>query len=123
MARIAVGGFQHETNTFAPQLASWADFERADAWPGFVRGPQLIGAVEGFNIPIAGAVQTLQALGHELVPLCWCSAPPSAHVEKEAYEKVAGCIVEDLQAQGPLDAVYLDLHGAMVAEHLEDGEG
>jgi microcystin degradation protein MlrC len=50
MARIAVGGFQHETNTFAPLKATWADFERVDAWPPFVRGPQLIEAVEGFNI-------------------------------------------------------------------------
>lgn len=123
MARIAVGGFQHETNTFAPLQASWADFERADGWPPFVRGPELIGAVEGFNIPIAGAVLALQALGHELMPLCWCSAPPSSYVEREAYEKVAGWIIEDLQAHGPVDAVYLDLHGAMVAEHFEDGEG
>src|SRR6516162_1115923 len=123
MARIAVGGFQHETNTFAPLKATWAEFERADAWPGFVRGPQLIDAVEGFNIPIAGAVKALQGLGHELVPLCWCSAPPSSYVEREAFEKVAGCILEDLQAHGPVDAVYLDLHGAMVAEHHEDGEG
>jgi microcystin degradation protein MlrC len=123
MARIAVGGFQHETNTFAPLKASWADFERADAWPPFVRGPELIEAVKGFNIPIAGAVLALQALGHELVPLSWCSAPPSSHVEREAYEKVAGWIIEDLQAHGPVDAVYLDLHGAMVAEHFEDGEG
>jgi microcystin degradation protein MlrC len=123
MARIAVGGFQHETNTFAPQRASWADFERADAWPGFLRGPELIDAVEGFNIPIAGAVKTLQGLGHELVPLCWCSAPPSSHVEREAYEKVAGHILDDLATGGPLDGIYLDLHGAMVAEHHEDGEG
>ena len=123
MPRIAVGGFQHQTNTFAPLKASWADFERADAWPPFVRGPQLIEAVEGFNIPIAGAVLALQALGHELVPLCWCSAPPSSYVEREAYEKVAGWTIEDLQAHGPVDAVYLDLHGAMVAEHFEDGEG
>ncbi|HEY1300310.1 MAG TPA: M81 family metallopeptidase [Stellaceae bacterium] len=123
MARIAVGGFQHETNTFAPLRASWADFERADAWPGFVRGPELIAAVAGFNIPIAGAVAALQELGHELVSLSWCSAPPSSYVEREAYEKVAGGIVEDLRAAAPLDGVYLDLHGAMVAEHLEDGEG
>jgi microcystin degradation protein MlrC len=123
MARIAVGGFQHETNTFAPQRATWADFERADAWPGFVRGPELIDAVEGFNLPIAGAVKTLAGLGHELVPLCWCSAPPSSHVEREAYEKVAGHILDDLAAGGPLDGIYLDLHGAMVAEHHEDGEG
>src|SRR5580700_8101656 len=123
MARIAVGGFQHETNTFAPQRATWADFERADAWPGFVRGPELIDAVEGFNLPLAGAVKTLQELGHELVPLCWCSAPPSSYVEREAYEKVAGAILEDLGAAAPLDGIYLDLHGAMVAEHHEDGEG
>ena len=61
MARIAVGGFQHETNTFAPQLATWADFERADAWPGFVRGAELIDAVAGYNIPIAGAVEARPA--------------------------------------------------------------
>ena len=121
--RIAVGGFQHETNTFAPQRATWADFERADAWPGFVRGPGLIEAVRGYNIPIAGAIETLRAKGHELLPLCWCSAPPSAHVEREAYERVAGAILDDLAAQAPLDGVYLDLHGAMVAEHYEDGEG
>jgi microcystin degradation protein MlrC len=123
MARIAVGGFQHETNTFAPQRATWADFERADAWPGFVRGPELIDAVEGFNIPIAGAVKTLQELGHDLVPLCWCSAPPSSYVERHAYETVAGTMLEDLAAAGSLDGIYLDLHGAMVAEHHEDGEG
>src|ERR1041385_1727701 len=71
MARIAVGGFQHETNTFAPQRATWADFERADAWPGFIRGPELEGAVKGYNLPIAGAVQALRSKGTELVPFGW----------------------------------------------------
>src|SRR5205807_1503398 len=123
MARIAVGGFQHETNTFAPQRATWADFERSDAWPGFVRGAELIDAVQGYNIPIAGAVEALIAKGHELLPLCWCSAPPSSYVERDAYEHVTGAILDDLAAQMPLDGIYLDLHGAMVAEHYEDGEG
>jgi hypothetical protein len=49
MARIAVGGFQQETNTFAPQRATWADFGRADAWTGFVRRARLIDAVHGYN--------------------------------------------------------------------------
>jgi microcystin degradation protein MlrC len=123
MARIAVGGFQHETNTFAPQRATWDDFARADAWPGFVRGPELIEAVRGYNIPIAGAVETLQARGHEPLPLCWCSAPPSSYVERDAYERVAAAMLADLAAQTPVDGIYLDLHGAMVAEHYEDGEG
>src|SRR5580692_4683779 len=123
MPRIAVGGFQHETNTFAPQRATWADFERADAWPGYVRGRELFDAVEGYNIPIAGAVKTLQGLGHELIPLSWCSAPPSSYVDEDAYERVVAGLLEDLAAAGPLDGLYLDLHGAMVAAHLEDGEG
>ena len=121
--KIAVGGFQHETNTFAPLRATWADFERADAWPGYVRGPALFDAVAGYNIPIAGAVETLWGLGHELVPLSWCSAPPSSFVDEDAYERVVGGLLEDLAAAGPLDGLYLDLHGAMVAAHHEDGEG
>src|ERR1044071_5382531 len=126
MARIAVGGFQHETNPFAPQRATWDDFARADAWPGFIRGPELIDAVKGYNIPIAGAVEALRSRGHDLVPLCWCSAPPSSYVDRDAYERVAGAMLEGLAAAGgeaPIDGVYLDLHGAMVAEHHEDGEG
>ena len=64
MARIAVGGFQHETNTFAPQQATWEEFVRADAWPPLLRGPEMIAGVEGFNIPISGAVKRLAELGH-----------------------------------------------------------
>jgi microcystin degradation protein MlrC len=128
MPRIAVGGFQHETNTFAPQRAAWADFARADAWPGYVRGLELFEAVEGFNLPIAGAVKTLTGLGYKLVPLSWCSAPPSSYVDEDAYERVVGGMLEDLAGavdddSGPLDGIYLDLHGAMVAAHHEDGEG
>src|SRR3984957_589328 len=123
MPRIAVGGFQYETNTFAPQRATWENFERADAWPGYVRGAELFEGVRGYNIPIAGAVETLRALGHDLVPLSWCSAPPSSYVDEDAYERVVGALLEDLAAAGPLDGIYLDLHGAMVAAHHEDGEG
>src|SRR5512142_31163 len=96
VARIAVGGFQHETNTFAPQRATWDDFARADAWPGFVRGPELLDAFAGYNVPIAGAIETLRRDGHTLLPLCWCSAPPSSYVERDAYERVAAAMLEDL---------------------------
>ena len=53
MARIAVGGFQHETNTFSPVPATYADFEAPDAWPGLVRGPAMLEAVHGINLPAA----------------------------------------------------------------------
>jgi microcystin degradation protein MlrC len=123
MARIAVGGFQHETNTFAPQQATWEDFVRADAWPPLLRGPEMIAGVEGFNIPISGAVKRLAELGYEVVPLAWAAAAPASYVTEDAYEKMWALFDEDLNKLGPFDAVYLDLHGAMVAENTEDGEG
>ena len=123
MARIAVGGFQHETNTFAPQQATWDDFLRADAWPPLLRGPEMIAGVEGFNVPIAGAVKRLAELGHDVVPLAWAAAAPASYVTEDAYEKMWTLFDEDLRKLGPFDAIYLDLHGAMVAENTQDGEG
>ena len=67
MARIAIGGFQHETNTFAPSRADYAAFEAGGGWPGVQYGEPVFAAVEGANIPAAGAIQALHALGHRLV--------------------------------------------------------
>jgi microcystin degradation protein MlrC len=121
--RIAVGGFQHETNTFAPTKAELRFFQEPDGWPGLVRGQALPPAVKGINIPIAGAIAAFQEMGAEVLPLSWCSAPPSAQVTDEAFETVAGLLLEDLKAAGRIDGLYLDLHGAMVTESHEDGEG
>lgn len=123
MARIAFGGFQHETNTFAPSKATYDDFVKPGAWPGLTRGEALFEAIAGINIPVAGYVEAALAQGHELLPLTWTNATPSAHVTEDAYERIAAMILEDLAALKDLDALYLDLHGAMVAEHVDDGEG
>ena len=123
MARIAVGGFQHETNTFASTNAGFAEFEMQDAWPGLVRGPELLDAVAGINLALWGFIEAARADGHELVPLTWASAEPSSYVTEDAFERITGMMVEELQKAGPVDAVFLDLHGAMAVEHHQDGEG
>jgi microcystin degradation protein MlrC len=123
MARIGVGGIQHETNTFAGSRATLADFLEADAWPGLVRGADLIGAVAGINLPIAGALDAVRTLGHEAVPLLWCAAQPSGPVTREAFETLSAELLARLAAARPLDGVYLDLHGAMVCEHIDDADG
>ena len=120
---IAVGGFQHETNTFAPHLAPFENFARANSWPGLTTGPALIDVMAGLNIPLAGFIETAQRHGHRLYPLVWCAAEPSSCVTRDAFERVAEMICDGLGELDALDAVYLDLHGAMVAEHFEDGEG
>ena len=123
MSVIAVGGFQHETNTFAPSKAGYADFEDGGGWPGLCSGDDIAPRLEGANIPAAGALSALHALGHRTVGLVWASATPSAHVTRDAYERIVGDMLARLSTAGPVDAVYLDLHGAMVTEHLDDGEG
>ena len=123
MARIAVGGFQHETNTFAPTRADYAAFESGGGWPPLCFGDAIAPRLEGANIPAAGALNALHAAGHATVGLAWGAASPSAQVTRDAYERIAGEIVGRLAQTGPVDGVYLDLHGAMVAEHVDDGEG
>lgn len=123
MSRIAVGGFQHETNTFAPTKAGYPAFEAGGGWPGVQYGEAIFPAVEGANIPAAGAIQALRAMGHTLVGTAWAAASPSAHVTAEAFERILGGLLQNLQAAGKVDGVYLDLHGAMVSEEFEDGEG
>ncbi len=123
MSVIAVGGMQHETNTFAPSKADFRVFELGGAWPPFQSGPALFAALEGANIPVSGAIEALRAANHRLVPLAWAAASPSAHVTDDAFERIVGTLVAQLAAAGPVDGVYLDLHGAMVTESLDDGEG
>src|SRR4029077_4970842 len=50
-------------------------------------------------------------------------ATPSAHVTQDAFERIAKVMIDGIASAGRLDVVYLDLHGAMVTEHLDDGEG
>lgn len=123
MARIAVAGFQHETNTFAPLKADLADFERRNDWPPLCHGEQMLAEIEGVHLPITGAVEHLTAAGHTLVPLLWGSATPSDLVTRGAFEVIVGRLIDMLQDQLPVDGLYLDLHGAMVCAHFEDGEG
>ncbi|HEX6530322.1 MAG TPA: M81 family metallopeptidase [Burkholderiales bacterium] len=123
MSRIAIGGFQHETNTFAPSKADYAAFEAGGGWPGVQYGEPIFGAVEGTNIPAAGAIAALRSLGHTMVGTAWGAASPSAHVTADAFEKIAGELVSRLKQAMPVDGVYLDLHGAMVVETFDDGEG
>ena len=95
--KIAVGGMQHETNTFAPTRADLDAFVKGGGWPSIQYGDSLFDAVAGANLPVAGAIDTLRAANHQLVPLAWAAASPSAHVTREAFETIIGELVKRLQ--------------------------
>ena len=127
MTRVLIAGYQHETNTFAPSLADWTAFTRGDSFPAFMRGQVMVDQLRGVNIPVAGVIDAARSHGWQLVPSCWAGAIPSSYVTRDAFERIAGAICDDIgaaQSRGAgLDAVYLDLHGAAVAEHADDSEG
>ncbi|OWT68241.1 MULTISPECIES: M81 family metallopeptidase [unclassified Achromobacter] len=123
MTRIAYGGFQHETNTFAPDKAAYNDFVVGGGRPSLASGAALWPAIAGANLPAAGFAQAAMDGGATLVPTTWAAASPSAHVTDGAFERIAGLIVAGISSAMPVDAVYLDLHGAMVVESFDDGEG
>jgi len=118
--RILVAGFQHETNSFAPSPTTYEDFVRGGAFPALTRGSDVL-QMRDVNIPIGGFIRAMEKRA-ELVPVLWAGATPAAHVTRDAFERIAGEIVSAAVQQKP-DAIYLDLHGAMYCEHLDDGEG
>jgi microcystin degradation protein MlrC len=123
MTRIAVGAFLHETNTFAPTKATFQDFVHGGGWPAMAHGPDVLKVMRKINVGLAGFVETAEANGWELVPTISAAASPSAHVTTDAFERVMKEMVDGIAKAGPIDAVYLDLHGAMVTEAHDDGEG
>lgn len=108
--RIAVATFSHETCTFCPDPTTIEDWEyygpptreilRADR--GYIGGFKA--ACEDYgNVELVGILSPRNARG----------GSSGSWIAREAFEKYAGLIVEDLKAQGPFDGVFLALHGAM----------
>lgn len=115
--RIAVAGFAHETNTFAPWPTDLEEFEAN----GYFRGDELR-SLAGTNTVVGGAVDAIASdRSLELIPLTATSAIPGGLVTARAVERIEGEIEAGLRETRP-DAVVLDLHGAMVTELSEDGE-
>ncbi|MEX2520567.1 MAG: M81 family metallopeptidase [Paracoccaceae bacterium] len=121
--RVAIGGFLHETNTFAPSPATLASFACGGGAGGIYEGAAAVKALRGTNAGFAGALTYGEAEGWEVIPTVYAAASPSAHVTEEAFETITGKLLDAIKAALPLDGVFLDLHGAMVAMHEDDGEG
>ncbi len=119
---IFVAGFHHETNTFAPSPADWEAFTCGAGYPGYSRGEAMLAKMRTSSMPIAGFAAEALEHGWTLQPSVWAGAMPSNRVSLHAFERICGEIIEDLQ-KGGFEAIYLDLHGAGVAEIADDAEG
>ncbi|HVC92180.1 MAG TPA: M81 family metallopeptidase [Pirellulales bacterium] len=122
--RIALGGVSHETSTFISTPTTMADFEQG---LGLFRGQEVIEHFRGTNMCTGGFIDGAAKHGFEAVPLLWTFAYPSGLIERRAYETLKAEFLQRLRTAeaegGPVDGVLLDLHGAMVVEGIEDGDG
>ncbi len=120
--RFFTGGINHETNTFSPIPADHARFRAMT----YYRGQDLLDAYRGTRTVFGGFIDAAAEHGVELVPTIHSFAMPSGAVTAEEFEAQMADTLDDLEAAlavGPLDGVLLGLHGAMVIEGIDDGEG
>src|SRR5260370_15675359 len=104
----------HETNTFSPVPTPLASFRP-------LSGDAAIEEFRDTNTQIGGFLDVAKEANAEVVVPLAAGAHPSGYVEKAAYEDMCDAIVGAIRSG--CDAAFLALHGAMVAEHFDDGEG
>src|SRR4051794_2566372 len=124
--RIAIGGFLHESHSFAPRSTTYRDFVEPGGFPPLCYGPALLQSLRVASVPAAGAIARVDAEDATIVPLAWGFANPAGPVQDEAFERIAALICAALSRaldEAPLDGVYLDLHGAALVESFPDAEG
>lgn len=112
--KLVVASMMHETNTFSPVRTTLSSFRP-------LTGQAAIEEFRGTNTQLGGFLDVATKMNAEIVVPIAAGAHPSGYVEKDAYEEMCDAIVGAMR--GGCDAAFLALHGAMVAEHMDDGEG
>ena len=117
--KIVIAQMKHETNTYSPVPTPLARFAVGGGVP--LDGEAARAACRNTGSAIAAFIELAEAIGAEIVIPVAGNAWPSGLVEDSAYETMVGKICAAVAAG--CDAVLLDLHGAMVTQTFEDGEG
>jgi microcystin degradation protein MlrC len=117
--RLFLAMLSHETNTFSNVPTDRGQFEARD----LCYGGEIVERYRGTGTCLGGMIAGAERLGATLVPSVAASASPAGLVTRDVYEHVKERMLADLRAAGRLDGVLLDLHGAMVPEGVDDGEG
>jgi microcystin degradation protein MlrC len=118
--RVVTGAISHETSTFTTVPTTRENYlQRA----GFLRGASVLETFKGTNTPTGGFIDGAEAHGFELIPTIHTTPHPSGPTPREIFDEVLGELLDGIAAAGEVDGVLLELHGAMVAEGIDDCEG
>ena len=117
--RILTACISHETSTFTEVPTTLENFRQHF----YIQGNDVLKTFSGTNTPTGGFIEGAGFHGFELIPTVFAEAHPSAPVPRPVLESLLDQVVEGIAANQPLDGVLLELHGAMVAEEIDDAEG
>ena len=120
---IVIAQMKHETNTFSPVPTPIERFASGSPLP--LEGEAAISSARGTGSGLGAFIELAQKAGANILLPVAGSAWPSGPVEDAAFEYMAGRICDAVADAGSAgcDAILLDLHGAMVTESFDDGEG
>ena len=118
--RVVIARMQHETNSFSPVPTPLLAFGTGNG-VGPYYGVDAAAAMRDARVAMGAFLKMARGRGCEIVTPIAAMAYPSAPVQAAAYTHMCDTICAAI-AQG-CDAILLDLHGAMVAENSDDGEG
>ena len=120
MRRLFFATLGTETNTFSAIPTGWSVWRdtllrrRASS-----NGP----TVERRHTVYRPLFERMDERGWTLIPGLQAFAVPAGITPRPVYESLRDELLDDLAAAGPIDAVMLFLHGAMVADGYDDCEG
>lgn len=119
--RLLIAMMMHETNTFSPVPT---DLQRFALGPGETPpcGDAAIAAFRSTGTATGAFIDLAEQAGARFELALAAHAAPSGLVFDAAYEAMCETILKAV-ARGGFDGILLDLHGAMVSESHEDGEG
>lgn len=119
--RIFLAALLHETNCFSPLPTTLRSFRENGLLhrPGDVHTKARADATQGYG----DALKVFKERGDEVVTGLCAWAMPSGLVARQSYESLRDELLDGLDAAGQVDAVFLFLHGAMMAEGYPDCEG
>jgi len=115
--RMGIGGYLVAVNTFATQRMGLELFQRA-----MLSGEAVLRLGRG-ETAFAGFMEIARQRNWEIVPINFVFPGIMGKVTDEAHAWAKETFLKTLRSAGPLDGLFLQLHGTAATDGIEDCEG
>lgn len=117
--KIFLASVSTETNSFSPLPTGLITFEEG----GIAHGDASKLPIQYWSAPMRIWREAAEAKGWSVAESLTAHAQPAGPTVRSVYEAFRAEIVQDLKEAMPVDVVLLSLHGAMIADGIDDCEG